>query len=298
MSSGQTKTPNVVFELALLACLAFLWGSSYLLTKLALDTIAPVTVVAIRVSVAAVFLVLVMQAQNAHFPTDTRIWRSLLIQAIFNSIAAWTLVAWGQQYIDSALAGVLNSTSPIFVFLITVSITRHEAASAWQLLGAVLGVLGVALIVGPDTLRGLGQQLAAQVAVLLGALLYACAAIYGKRFTALPATVTAAGTMIWASAFLIPAALVLEQPWNLAPSVTSLLAVSVLGVFCTGAALLLYFRLVRTLGSMGVASQSYLRAGISVLLGVFFLGEQITVMIGFGLLAIIVGVAVINLGRS
>ena len=184
------------------------------------------------------------------------------------------------------------------MFLITVSITRHEVVNAGKLLGAVLGVIGVVLIVGTDALQGLGEQLTAQLAVLVGALLYAFAAIYGKRFTALSATVTAAGTMIWASALLIPASLLIEQPWTLQPSLDSMPAVAAPGVLCTGVAVLLYFRLLRTLGSMSVASQSYLRTGISVLLGVFLLGEQITLMIGLRLGAIIVGVALINLRKS
>ena len=92
---------------------------------------------------------------------------------------------------------MLNSTSPIFVFFITLAVTRHEAVGFLKLLGACLGLMGVVLIVGMDALEGLGQQVAGQLAVLGGAVLYACAAIHGKRFSHLPATATAAGTMIW-----------------------------------------------------------------------------------------------------
>jgi drug/metabolite transporter (DMT)-like permease len=135
----------------------------------------------------------------------------LLLQAFFNSIGAWTLVAWGQQHIDSALACVLNSTSPIFVFFITLTFTRHESLSPLKLAGALIGLAGVVLIVGVDALKGLGQQVAGQVAAVLGAVLYAGAAIYGKQFSHLHSTVTAAGTMICASAVLVPLALAIEQ---------------------------------------------------------------------------------------
>ena len=153
----------------------------------------------------------------------------------------------------------------------------------------------MALIVGVDVLAGLGQQVAGQLAAIAGAILYACAAIYGKQFSHLTATATAAGTMILASIVLLPASLFLEQPWRLSPSLAAILAAIILAVFCTGFALLVYFRLVKTLGSMGVASQAYLRAGVGVFLGMMFLGEQITPMIAFGLLAAILGVAVINM---
>ncbi len=281
-------------ELALLGLLAALWGSSYLLIKVALVTIPPVTLIALRVAIAALLLVAVMRHEGARFPADGRTRRMLLVQAFFNSIGSWTVLAWGQQHVASALAGVLNSTSPIFVFFITLLVTRHETVGARRFAGALLGVVGVALIVGEDALRGLHGQVAGQLACLLGAFLYACAAIHGKRFSSISPTVTAAGTMIWATVCLVPLCMLLDRPWNLHPSASSLAAAAALGFLCTGVALLLYFRLVRTLGSMGVASQSYLRAGVSVLLGIVVLGEQVTPAIGFGLAAIVLGVAAIN----
>ena len=295
MSATADKAPNLTFEILLLGLLALLWGSSYLFIKVAVETIPPFTLIAMRVAVAGFFLLAVMWGQGARLPADGRTWRLLLVQAFFTSAAPWTMVAWGQQYVDSALAGVLNSTSPIFVFFITFFFIRHEAMSGRKLAGALLGIAGVVLIVGVDALRGLGQEVAAQLAVLFAALLYGVAAIHGKRFSHLSPTVTAAGTMICATACLVPLSLLVDRPWTLSPSPVSLLSAAALAIFCTGGALLIYFRLVRTLGSMGVASQAYLRAGVSVLLGVIVLGEQITAVVGLGLLAAVLGVAAINM---
>jgi drug/metabolite transporter (DMT)-like permease len=281
-------------ELAFLALLALLWGSSYFLVKVAVSEIPPVTLIAARVSGAAIFLVAIMAWRRQGFPRKSKTWAMLLVQAMFNSIAAWTVLAWGQQYIDSGLAAVLNSTSPVFVFFISLFITRDERVGGLRLLGAVLGVTGVLLIVGPNVLHGLFDQIAGAAAALLGALLYACGALYGKRFAHLDPTVTEAGTMIWATACLIPASLMLDAPWTLRPSAGAIAAVGALAVLGTGVALLIYFRLVRTLGSMGVASQSYLRAGVGVLLGVLLLGESISTLVGLGLAASILGVALIN----
>jgi len=285
---------NKVREFALLGLLALLWGASYPLVKIAVETIPPVTLIAVRVSVAAISLNIVVQFQRHSFPRSKTTWAALLVQAFLNSIGAWTILAWGQQYISSGLASILNSTSPIFVFLFTALITRHEAATPQKLIGMMCGVLGVCLIIGVEALNGLGQQVIAQLAVLFGAVLYACAAIYGHRFKALPPVVAAAGTMIWASVWLVPLALIVDHPWNLSPSFNSIIAATILAVFSTALALLIYFRLVRTLGSMGVASQSYLRAGIGVILGIVFLGESFNVSTGLGLLAVIIGVAAIN----
>ena len=204
---------NLALEFALLGLLALLWGSSYLLIKVAVETIPPVTLIASRVAMAAAFLLVVVAWKGEHLPRDGRTWRMLFVQACFNSIGAWTVLAWGQQYVDSGLASVLNSTSPIFVFLISLLFIRHESATGLKLLGACLGVVGVTLIVGVDALAGLGQQVAAQLAVLLGAVLYAGAAIHGKRFSHLKSSVAAAGTMIWATVCLVPLSMVMEQPW-------------------------------------------------------------------------------------
>ena len=293
-ASNPNPGPSLKFELCLLAMLALLWGSSYLLIKIAVADIPPVTLIAARVSIAAVFLLAVLAWQRAPLPSDAATWGKLFIQSVFTAIGAWTLLAWGQQFVDSGLAGVLNSTSPIFVFLITALVMRGPSPGAWKFGGACLGLIGVTLIIGVDVLAGLGQQVMAQLAVLLGAVLYACAAIYGRRFNHITPTATAAGTMIWAAAMLVPLSLIIERPWTLQPSTASMLTAGGLGVFCTGVALLIYFRLVRTLGSMETASQSYLRSGVSVALGVIVLGEQVTPVVGAGLACAILGVAAIN----
>lgn len=292
----MTTKPDTpfAFEIFLLGMLALLWGSAYLFTKIAVATLPPITLIAIRVSIAAVFLSCVIYWKQEQFPRDWRTWKMLFVQAVFNSIGAWTILAWGQQFVDVGLASVLNSTSPIFVFFITVAFTRHETTNVFKLYGALLGLFGVILIIGFDVLAGLGQQIFGQLAILLGSVLYAGSAIYGKNFGHLPTTVTAAGTMIWATIFLVPLSLIIDKPWTLTPSDSSLMAVLVLGIFCTGTALLIYFRLVKTLGSMGVASQSYLRGGIGIMLGIVFMGEHLTPVVALGLACAILGVAAIN----
>ncbi len=289
--------PNLRTEFVLLGVLACLWGSSYLLIKVALATIPPITLMAVRVTLAALFLLVVMRVRGEHLPTDGRSWRDLFVQSLLNSSVAWLVLAWGAQYVPSGMAGVLNSTSPLFVFLLTAFSSNASSSNAKSLLkiaGVVLGFVGVLLVVGVDSLRGLGQQTLAQAAVLFGAFLYACAALNGRRLAHLSPLVTATGTMLWAAVSLVPLSLSLEQPWTLAPSSTSLSAAATLAILCTGIALIIYFRLMHTLGAMGVASQSYLRAGVSVLLGLIVLGEQLSATVLIGLVITIFGVALIN----
>jgi len=280
--------------LALLALLALLWGSSYLFIKIAIAEIPPVTLIAARVLGAALFLHVVLAARGERLPRDRRTLVMLGAQAFFNSIGAWTVLAWGQQFVDAGLASVLNSTSPIFVLVFTWLFRGHAPLGVRKLLGACSGIMGVVLILGVDTLRGLGDQVLGQLACLTGAVLYAGAAIYGKRFSHLSVAATAAGTMSWATIVLVPAALVVEKPWTLVPDARVIVAVLALSMLCTGLALLIYFRLAQTLGSLDVASQSYLRAGVGVLLGVLFLGERLSPPLAIGLAAAVLGVALIN----
>ncbi|MBK8176695.1 MAG: EamA family transporter [Rhodospirillales bacterium] len=289
----MTSQYTLKTELPLLTLLALLWGSSYLFLKVAVSEIPPLTLIALRVTGAAGFLLVVLRLRGETLPRDWRTRRMLLRQALFNSICAWTILAWGQQFVDASLASVLNSTSPIFVFAFTALVTHHEPLGGRKLAGVIIGFLGVVLIVGVAALRGLGTQVAGQLACLTGAALYAGAAIYGTRFSHLPAVVTAAGTMTWASVVLVPLALVLDRPWTLNPSVKAIGATATLSVFCTAIALLIYFRLVRTIGSVGVASQGYLRAGVGVVLGLLLLGETISPSVAVGLVAAITGVVLI-----
>jgi len=249
--------PHPKLDLALLALLALMWGSSYLFIKIAVEDITPLTLVAARVLGASVFLFTIMNLRGQRLPGFSRLWGMFFVQSILTSTGAWTVLAWGQQFVDAGLASVLNSTSPIFVVLFTVSITHTEQISRRKLSGVLLGLAGVGFIVGLDSLAGLGKQVAGQLACLMGAALYACAALYGKRFKDLGALTTATGTMIMATVVLVPAAFLIERPLSLAPSWQAIAATVTLSLVCTGTALLVYFRLLQSLGSLGVASQAY-----------------------------------------
>ncbi len=289
----MTQNPSIT-EYALLALLALLWGASYLFIKIAVTEIPPLTLMAIRVTLACGVLCAALALSKQRLPRDTRTWRWLSVQAFFNSIGAWTLLAWGQQHVDAGLAGVLNSTSPLFVFAISAVVSRSTAFDIRRAAGALLGFVGVIILLGQDVTAGLDDPLLGQLACLAGAALYACAALYGRRFNSVGALPTATGTMLCAAVVLIPAAYWVDGVPATLPSSPAIVSTVVLSVACTGLALLLYFRLVWTLGPLGVTSQAYLRAGVGVLLGVVVLGETPSLMVWVGLVISIAGVVVIN----
>jgi drug/metabolite transporter (DMT)-like permease len=205
------------------------------------------------------------------------------------------MVAWGTRAVDAGVATILNSTAPIFTFFLTFAITRHEAVSFRKLVGVVAGMVGICLIVGVQALSGLGEQLAAQIALLLAAVCYAGAAIFGRNFRDLDPMAPAAGSLLCGAAILIPLSIVVDRPWTLAPSMNSLLALLALAVFSTAFAFVIYFRLIQTLGSVGATAQAYLRVPIGVAASVVFLGEQLSQTVWIGLACVVVGVAAMTI---
>jgi drug/metabolite transporter (DMT)-like permease len=290
-----SRSHSRALELALLGILATLWGASYSFIKIGVETIPPVTLIAARTSIAGSLLLAVMRVRNIAMPMDRPLWGRFLFQACLNSVVPFTLIAWAERTVDAGLATILNSTSPIFTFLLTVFLVRHEPATARKLLGVVAGMAGICFIVGIEALGGLGHALAAQLAIVAATVCYAGAAIFGRRFRGFAPIVPAAGSMLCGTALLIPASLAIDRPWMLAPSLDSLLALLGLSVFSTALAFTIYFRLIHTLGSVGTTSQAYLRVPIGVAIGVVFLGETLTATAWIGLGCVVLGVAAMTI---
>src|SRR5437868_13941056 len=281
-------------ELALLLLLATLWGASYTLIKLGVATIPPLTLIAARTLIAGVLLLMVLRWRGLALPKDAANWRRFMFQACLNSVMPFTLIAWAEQSLDAGLATILSSTSPIFAFLLTFAVTRHEPVAGRKLFGVVAGLAGICLIVGVQALRGLGIELVAQLAMVTATIAYAGAAIFGRGFKGLDPMIPATGSLVCGAAILIPLSL-LDRPWTVMPSTSSVLALLGLSVFSTALAFVIYFRLVQTLGSVGTTAQAYLRVPIGVAVGVVFLGEQPSSTAWIGLACVVMGVAAMTI---
>lgn len=282
-------------ELLLLLALATLWGASYTLIKIGVATIPPVTFIAARTVIAGGILFVILRVRGLHLPKGPAIWRRFLFQACLNSVIPFTLIAWAEQTVDAGLATILNSTTPIFAFLLTAMITRHEALSARKLFGVVAGITGIVLIIGFEVFHGIGENIMAQLAIVAATVCYAGAAIFGRGFKGLDPMIPAAGSLLCGAMILIPISLVLDRPWSLVPSAESIYALFGLSIFSTALAFVIYFRLIHTLGSVGTTAQAYLRVPIGVAIGVLFLGEALTPTAWIGFACVIAGVAAMTL---
>jgi drug/metabolite transporter (DMT)-like permease len=293
--TSDPRPQNLARELALLLLLATLWGASYTFIRVGVATIPPITLIAARTAIAGIMLWAVMLWRGMRLPSDAANWRRFLFQACLNSVIPWTLLAFGERTLEAGLATILNSTSPIFTVLLSLAVSRREALTPRKLVGVVTGMAGISLIVGVQALGGFGQQLMAQILTVLAAVCYAGAAIFGRGFKNLDPIAPAAGSLICGAAILIPASLSMERPWMLEPSTSSVLALIALAVFSTALAFVIYFRLIRTLGSVGTTAQAYLRVPVGVAFGVMLLGERPSATAWIGLACVVVGVGAMTI---
>jgi drug/metabolite transporter (DMT)-like permease len=293
-----TQVTGNAREYALLLVLAILWGASYTFIRLGVATIPPVTLIAARTLIGGILLFAILTARGIAMPHDAASWRQFLVQALLNSVIPFTLIAWAEKTVEAGLTTILCSTSPIFTFVIAFAITRHEPATFTKLFGVISGIIGICLIVGVDVLSGIGTELVADLALIAAALCFSGAAIFGRSFGALDPMAPAAGSMLCGSVVLIPISFAAEQPWTIVPSATSVMALIGLSVFSTAFAFALYFRLLRTLGSVGVTAQAYLRVPIGVGIGMLFLGESLAPSAAIGLVWVVIGVAAMLMPAS
>ena len=295
MEAISARNSAIRVELLLLLLLATLWGGSYTFIKLGVATIPPVTLIAGRTAIAGLILLLIMHWRGLRLPADAATWRRFMFQACLNSVVPWTLIAWAERSVDAGLATILNSTSPIFTFFLTLAVAHQEAASPRKLFGVVVGLAGICLIVGVQAFESLGQALVAQLAIVAATICYAGAAVFGRGFKGLDPIVPAAGSLLCGALVLVPLSIVFERPWAVSPSASSLLALLGLAVFSTALAFVIYFRLIQTLGSVGTTAQAYLRVPIGVALGVLLLGERLSSTAWAGLACVVLGVAAMTI---
>ncbi len=280
-------------DLALVLLLGVLWGMTYALNRIALATIPPLTLVAARVSLAAVALWLVVWVGRPQVPQRPALVLLVLVQGGLACLIPYTLIALGQRSVDSALAAILNSCTPLFVCLIDYAWLRKRLRGG-QWFGAMLGFGGVVMVAGVGALGGLAHTMTGQFAILAATLSSAVGVVWARRLDGIAPELAAAGILTSAALVLVPLCFLIEAPLHVAPSPASLGALAVNALAATALGFVIYFRLVRTVGSVGTASVGYLKPATGVLIGWTLMAEKITWEMGLGLAAILFGVAAIN----
>jgi drug/metabolite transporter (DMT)-like permease len=279
---------------AVLLVTATLFGSSFFLIKIAVDTVPPATLAAGRAALAVPIAWAFLRLTGGRLPPLGRDWIPLAVLGVLTAAVPYGAIAWGQRHIDSSLAGMLFGMVPVFSVVLAPLFLRDERLTPGRLSGAALGLGGVILLLGPQALAGLGNQVAGALVTLGAALSYALGGIYARRHRQLAPTVMAAGQLVTAALILLPLSLVLDAPWTLSPPSAALGAVAAVAVLSTALPALLLFWLIGRVGATNGALLAFFMPIVAVVLGVALLDEPLpwTAVAGLGL--ILIGAAAVN----
>jgi len=279
--------------------LSSLWSASFLFNEVALEELPTFTIVFLRVFIAALALHLLLLARGIRIPATLQLWVWFGVMGFINNMIPFSLIVWGQTQIDSGVASILNATTPLFSIFLAHFFTSDEGITPARLGGILLGVLGVAVLIGPSRLLSIvdgGADLAllGHLALLGAACAYGISSIYGRRLKGTPPLISAAGTMTMASVWLLPVAFLSDGIPSVWPSLEVAGSILALGLFSTSLAYILYFRLLASAGSVNAMLVTFLVPVGAITLGILVLGEEPgwNVFAGMGL--IFAGLAAID----
>jgi len=282
---------------AILLFLSVIWGGSFFFVGVAVGTVAPFTLVLIRVALAAAMLWLFLLARREKLAMPPGAASAFLVLALLNNVVPFVMFAWAQETIPSGLASILNATTPIWGVVVAHFFTGDEKATPARIAGVILGFAGVAVMIGADLLGQIGRDVLGQLACLVATLCYALAGVYARRFRTMgvPPVAVATGQLSAASLVMLPLVLIFEPPWRAAPpSLEAWAALIALALFCTSLAYILYFRLLASAGATNSLLVTFLIPITAILLGALFLDERLALRHFAGMALIAAGLAAID----
>lgn len=294
-TTGQQPTRPEQIEarhILWLLILGLTWGSSYLFIKVLVDAVSPAVMVAVRFALGASVLGAILAARHGRLPARGKIWFHLCVMSLFVNITPFLLIAWGSRHTDSALAAVLNGTTPLFTLVFAAAVFRSETFSVARIAGVVLGFAGVIALTdgvfsSPGSATGLGE-----LALLISSVCYGFGFAYARRFiTGDPLSNVTAQLMI-GTVVTIPIALATGWVRTEHLNPLNIGAWIILGVFGTGVAYLFYYSLISQIGATRASLVTYITPVVGLILGWIVLEENLGWAGVLGMVLIIAGVAV------
>ncbi len=293
--AATEKNGISVLAWGLLLLLGLLWGGSFFFARIAVMSVPPITLVFLRLSIAAVALHLYLRGRGGFYGLLKARWRSFLLLGLINNALPHSLLFFSQTQLGAGLASILNATTPVWTILIAHALTTDEKMTGAKLTGVALGIAGAAILIAPGMSIDSDLPLWALVLPVLAAISYGFAAIFGRTFRSVPAPAIAAGQLTASSLIMLPVSIVVDQPWTLSmPPLPAILAVLGLALFATAFAYILYFRIIELAGATNVSLVTLLVPASAILLGTVFLGEKLGVAEFGGLALIALGLLVLD----
>jgi drug/metabolite transporter (DMT)-like permease len=275
----------------LLAALILLWGTSFMFTAISVRTVDPVTVVFYRLALGAVVLSLVVYARGDSLPLNWQAWAGFFVMAIAGNALPFFLIAWGQQSVDSGVAGMIMAIMPLLTMVFAHYLVEGETLNRYKLIGFTLGITGVILLLGP-VFEGGGREFWSGVAIFTAATCYAVNTILIKRLPRFSPMVGACGVLIMASLILFPAWLLVAHDSASNISQDSMFSVIWLGIGPTGIATIILFAVIERAGPTFLSTINYLIPVVAFLCGAWLLAEAVTWHHFVALVAILGGIAI------
>ena len=275
--------------------LGAIWSSSFMWIKIAVQEIGPITLVAFRVLFGLLFGVVVIYIQRIGWPRTVKEWTPLLVLGVANIAIPFFLISWGEQSIDSAVASILNATVPLFTILIAHSLLHDDKITAPKALGLLMGFAGVVILMSKDIGASLGSLLG-QLAIVLASAFYAGGAVYARKTTeGMPGILRSAGPLLPATVVMWLAMFMIESPVKFPQLGITWIALLFLGVLGSGLAFVMSYYLLHEIGPTRTTMVTYLFPLGGVVLGVVFLGEELSWQLVVGAALIVLSLVVANM---
>ncbi|MCL9776209.1 DMT family transporter [Vibrio methylphosphonaticus] len=295
MPSPITHTMNTTVWI-MLVLLSVLWGGSFFFVGIAVEELTPLTIVALRVGIAAIALWSFAFAIGLRPPKQVKVWGLFLAMGLLNNVIPFLLIVWGQTQIASGLASILNAATPIFAVVVAGLFLPDEKPTPLKLFGVAIGFIGVVVMIGVPALSG-NSHLLAQLAIIAATICYAFAGVFGRRFKALeiPPVIIASGQVTASAFILLPITFIVDGKAALsAASNQTWLAILGLAIISTAIAYVLYFKILEIAGATNVLLVTLLVPVSAVLLGSVFLDESLELIHLLGMLMIALGLSAID----
>jgi len=291
---AQKPSPGIR-DYALLVGLAAIFGTSFMFTNIAVQTIPPLTVATGRITLAALAIYAFLLIRGESLPRGS-VWVWIIGAAFFGNALPFSLISWGQTSVDSSLTAILMAMIPITTVLIAHVATVDEKLDRWMLIGVFCGFLGVIVLMGFDNLTQLGEQSLPQLAILLATVSYAVNAIIQKKLTHLSKWPMSAALLLAAAALTFPMAMIAETPWTASISSSSIYAVMALAIGPTAIATWLILLIIGRQGASFLVQINFMVPLFGVFFGAVFLKETLPVNAWVALAIILSGVALARRG--
>ena len=275
--------------------LSLAWGSSFLWIKIGLQELGPITLVALRLLFGILGLLVVVAYNRPKFPDNRRLWGALAILGIIQTALPFLLITWGQQFIDSAVAAILNSTVPLFTMLLAHWYLQDDRLTLQRVIALLIGFFGVVVLLVRDLDGGTQSSLLGQAAVLVAAICYAFSAVFARRNAkGVSPIVQAFVPLLVADALMWALVPLFESPLVLPSLPISWLAILWLGLIGSCIAYLLYYYLLHAIGPTRTTMVTYTFPVVGVALGVIFLNETLDVNLLLGAVLVVTSIVIVN----